>query len=261
MPFSGYWYYIESIEVRREINLSDDGSSDHTKLDAVFLYMGILDSYEAVGTELIGSNVLDEHVLPRMVYYVKEFLPEIFSARSDVASLTTELKSFLLDFSSRVHSAISSESGEQFSMEEIWKLRAAIFGYESVFIDILGDAAIKDYVFIRMSDILASYLPNSLLDPGIPLKDKLEAYAEYIRSNGFVQYARVNIGKNEITVATNKCEFAKIHDSEAYTNLNVRFCPWGMIASAIIAGHEGTETILKSSVFTTRGSVSEIEPK
>ncbi len=236
-------------------------TKDSSKLDAVFLYMGILDSYEAVGTELIGANVLDEHVLPRMVYYVKEFLPGIFSNRTDSESLTAELKSFLVDFSSRVHSAQSNRSGEQFTMEEIWKLRAAIFGYESVFIDILGDAAIRDYVFVRMSDILASYLPNSLTDPSIPLQDKLQAYVEYIRRNGFVEYARVKIGKKEIVVAANKCEFAQIHDSEAYTNLNVRFCPWGMIASAIIAGHEGRETLLKSSTFTTRGSVSEIEPK
>ncbi|MFW9920984.1 MAG: hypothetical protein ACFFED_15395 [Candidatus Thorarchaeota archaeon] len=241
--------------------MTEPSPKDSSKLDAVFLYMGILDAYEAVGTELIGSNVLDEHVLPRMVYYVKEFLPEIFTGRTDNVGLTAELKTFLVDLSSRVHGAQSGGSGELFTMEEIWKLRAAIFGYESVFIDILGDAAIKDYVFIRMSDILASYLPSSLVDPSIPLHDKLQAYVEYIRNHGFVEYARVRIGKNEIVVAANKCEFAKIHDSEAYTNLNVRFCPWGMIASAIIAGHEGSETVLKSSTFTTRGSVSEIEPK
>lgn len=223
--------------------------------------MGILDAYEAVGIELIGANVLDEHVLPRMVYYVKEFLPEIFSDRTDNESLTSELKTFLEDLSSRVHKSQSSGAGAQFTMEEIWKLRAAIFGYESVFIDILGDTAIKDYVFIRMADILASYLPSSLVDPGIPLNEKLQAYVDYIRESGFVEYARVKIGKNEIVVAANKCEFAQIHDSEAYTNLNVRFCPWGMIASAIVAGHQGSETVLKSSIFTTRGSVSEIEPR
>ena len=247
--------------LERLTKMSDTDSQDSSKLDAVFLYMGILDAYEAVGVELIGANVLDEHVLPRMVYYVKEFLPEIFSGREDVASLTSELKTFLLEFSSRVHAAQSTKASDQFSMEEIWKLRAAIFGYESVFIDILGDAAIKDYVFVRMSDILSAYLPAKLMDPSAPLQEKLQSYVDYIRNMGFVEYARVRMGKTEITVATNKCEFAKIHDSEAYTNLTVRFCPWGMIASAIIAGHEGSETVLKSSTFTTRGSVSEIEPK
>ncbi|MFW9907428.1 MAG: hypothetical protein ACFFEF_02530 [Candidatus Thorarchaeota archaeon] len=237
--------------------MSDSGA----QLDAVFLYMGILDAYEAVGIELIGANVLDEHVLPRMVYYVKEFLPEIFSIRADSTELVGELKSFMLDFSSRVHEAQSRKSGREFTMEEIWKLRAAIFGYESVFIEILGETAIKDYVFTRMSDILSSYLPENMMDPNMPLTEKLEAYAEFIKEHGFVEYARVKVGKSEITVATNRCAFAKIHDSEAYTNLNVRFCPWGMIASAIIAGHEGREALLKSSTFTTRGSVSEIQGK
>lgn len=236
-------------------------SKDTSQLDAVFLYMGILDAYEAVGIELIGPQVLDEHVLPRMVYYVKEFLPEIFSERADNIELTAELKAFILDFSSRVHNAQSEGTSGSFTMEEIWKLRAAIFGYESVFIDILGDTAIKDYVFVRMSDILSAYLPADLMDSAIPLENKLQSYADYIRKHEFVEYARVKIGKTEVTVAANKCAFAKIHDSEAYSNLNVRFCPWGMIASAIIAGHEGRETVLKSSTFTTRGSVSEIQGK
>ncbi|MFW9849499.1 MAG: hypothetical protein ACFFF4_10170 [Candidatus Thorarchaeota archaeon] len=236
-------------------------SSEASELDAVFLYMGILDAYEAVGTELIGPNVLDEHVLPRMVYYVKEFLPEIFSDRGDGEELVNELRTFIVDFTSRVHAAQDRGSGSNFTMEEIWKLRAAIFGYESVFIDILGEAAIRDYVFIRISDILSSYLPSNLMDPSIPLDEKLQAYAEYIKSHGFVDYSRVKVGKDHITVAANKCAFSKIHDSDAYNNLNVRFCPWGMIASAIIAGHEGKESLLKSSTFTTRGSVSEIQTK
>jgi hypothetical protein len=235
-------------------------SSDSSQLDAVFLYMGILDAYEVVGIELIGPNVLDEHVLPRMVYYVKEFLPEIFSDRGESVELVSELKTFIVDFTSRVHAA-QGEAGSNFTMEEIWKLRAAIFGYESVFIDILGEAAIKDYVFIRMSDILSAYLPAELMDSSIPLNEKLAAYADYIKSLGFVEYSRVKVGKDEITVATNKCAFSKIHDSDAYNNLNVRFCPWGMIASAIIAGHEGKETVLKSSTFTTQGSISEIQAK
>ncbi|MHA2395384.1 MAG: hypothetical protein ACXAC0_01645 [Candidatus Thorarchaeota archaeon] len=234
-------------------------SQDGQQLEAVFLYMGILDAYDAVGTELIGPNVLDEHVLPRMVYYVQEFLPEIFSERTSSDALVEELKAFLSDFHKKVDESQVSGSTEGLTMEEIWKLRAAIFGYESVFIDILGDAAIKDYVFIRMSDILAAYLPENLLDPNVSLAEKLTDYAKYIQEHGFVKFARVKVDGSKVTVATNGCAFSRIHDSEAYQNLNVRFCPWGMIGSAIVSAHEGRGTSLKSSLFTTRGSVSDIE--
>ncbi len=229
-----------------------------SELDAVFLYMGILDAYEAVGIELIGSKVLDEQVLPRMAYYVKEFLPELSSAKGSSEDLVPELRVFLKDFRERVQKAKQTGSAQGLSMEDIWKLRAAVFGFESVFISILGDAAIKNYVFVRMSDILSAYLPENLLDPKISLLQKLEAYAKYIKEHGFVGYSRVSVDRQGITVAANNCAFARIHDSEAYRNLNVRFCPWGMIASAIIAGHEGKGSLLKSSTFTTRGSLSKI---
>ncbi len=228
-------------------------------LDAVFLYMGILDAYEAVGTELIGSGVLEEHVLPRMVYYVHEFLPELSSDDTEIS--VSELSMFLTDFRKRVDDAMASGSAEGLTIEEIWKLRAAIFGFESVFIKILGEAAIKNYVFTRMADILSAYLPGDLLDPNTPLEEKLQGYVNFITEHDFVQYARVQVKGNRITFATNKCAFSQIHDSEAYQNLNVRFCPWGMIGSAIIAGHKGQETILESSVFTTQGSVSNINTK
>ncbi len=231
------------------------------QLEAVFLYMGILDAYEAVGTELIGPKVLDEHVLPRMVYYVHEFLPEIFTSTTTPDTLVQELKDFLSDFHKKVEIAQTSGSTSNLTMEEIWKLRAAIFGYESVFIDILGDAAIRDYVFIRISDILAAYLPEYLLDPTVSLSEKLDGYADYIQGHGFVKFARTNVDSEKITVATNGCAFSRIHDSDAYQNLHVRFCPWGMIGSAIVAAHEGKGTTLRSSLFTTRGSVSEIETK
>lgn len=234
---------------------------DGQQLEAVFLYMGILDAYDAVGTELIGPKVLDEHVLPRMVYYVQEFLPEIFSSRTTSDTLVQELKDFLSDFHKKVEAAQASGSTSDLTMEEIWKLRAAIFGYESVFIEILGDAAIKDYVFIRMSDILAAYLPEYLLDPTISLSEKLSGYAKYIQEHGFVKFASANVANDQITVATNGCAFSRIHDSDAYQNLHVRFCPWGMIGSAIVSAHEGKGTTLKSSLFTTRGSVSEIESR
>jgi len=229
--------------------------------DAVFLYMGILDAYEAVGRELIGPDVLDVHVLPRMVYYVKEFLPEIFSEESNPDQLVTELRVFLQEFRRNVDRARQVGSAQNLSMEDIWKLRAAIFGFESVFIKILGDAAIKNYLFARIADILSSYLPQNLLDSRAPLEKKLTDYANYIRNNKFVKYARVTVGEDAITVVANKCAFAKIHDSDAYRSLHVRFCPWGMIASAIVAAHEGKETDLQSSTFTTRGSVSRLKSR
>ncbi|UCH05609.1 MAG: hypothetical protein JSW05_05445, partial [Candidatus Thorarchaeota archaeon] len=145
-------------------------------LDAVFLYMGILDAYEAVGIELIGPDVLDEHVLPRMVYYVQEFLPEIFSERSEPSELVQELRDFLRDFKERVNKARERGSAEGLTKEDIWKLRAAIFGYESVFIKIVGESAIKNYVLVRISDILSAYLPPRLMDPNVNLKDKLQGF-------------------------------------------------------------------------------------
>jgi hypothetical protein len=196
-----------------------------------------------------------------MVYYVREFLPELFSGEKDNEALVIELNEFLLDFRKRVDEAMSVGSAEGLTMEEIWKLRAAIFGYESVFIKILGETAIKNYVFKRMIDILSAYLPNTLLEPNISLEDKLQLYVEFISEHDFVKYARVTVKDNEIMIAANRCAFSRIHDSEAYQNLDVRFCPWGMIASAIVAGHKGQETMLESSVFTTQGSVSNIHTK
>ncbi len=239
----------------------DESKQEQQQLEAVFLYRGILDAYDAVGTELIGPNVLDEHVLPRMVYFVKEFLPEIFSQRADSDQLVQELKTFLTYFHNKVDEAQEKGSLEGLTMDEIWQLRAAIFGYETVFINILGEAAIKDYVFVRMADILASYLPEYLLDSSVSLDAKLKGYAKYITDHGFVKFARASAEGPKISVAANGCAFARIHDSEAYQNLNVRFCPWGMIGSAVVAAHEGKGTLLKSSLFTTRGSVSEIETK
>jgi hypothetical protein len=233
--------------------------SEAPQLDAVFLYMGILDAYEAVGVELIGPDVLSEHVLPRMTYYVKEFLPEVFRDRTDSESLSSDLSQFLAEFRKRVDQAREQGTAGNMTMEEIWELRAAIFGFESVFIKILGDAAIKNYVFTRMADILSAYLPDYLLDPSVPLKSKLDSYAKHLVENKFVGFARVNSGAGTYTVAANRCQFSRIHDSEAYRNLNVRFCPWGMIASAIVSSHEGRGTNLESSQFTTRGSISKIK--
>jgi len=230
-------------------------------LDAVLIYSGILDAYEAVGIELIGENVVDEYVIPKMVYYVKEFLPEVFSTRPQAS----ELKTWLDDFKRKIEEARELETGENFTMNEIWELRAAIFGYESVFIDILGEVAIKNYVFKRIADILSAYLPDSFIFEGettlSSLEAKLKAYINYIREKKFVQYANYKIVGESVSITANRCAFSKIHDSEAYRNSNVRFCPWGMIGSAIVASHKGKETNIDSCLFTTRGSVSKIQSK
>ncbi|MFW9997243.1 MAG: hypothetical protein ACFFD4_34685 [Candidatus Odinarchaeota archaeon] len=236
-------------------------TTEKNKLEAVFFYMGILDAYEAVGVELIGPDVLEEHVIPRMVYYVKEFLPEIFSEKGDTEKLGDELKVFLTGFKEKVDRAREEKSAKQFTMEEIWELRAAIFGFESVFIDILGETAIKNYVFKRMADILSAYLPEAFTGENVPLKDKLEAYIKYIQEKNFVKYARVTVKGDTVTVVANKCEFAEIHDSDAYRNANTRFCPWGMIGSAILASHVGKESSIDSCVFTTKGSVTKISTR
>jgi hypothetical protein len=237
-------------------------------LDAVFIYGGILDAYDAVGIELIGENVVSDYVLPKMIYYVREFLPEIFTGdkmTSDPEQLVKEFKDWLDEFKLKIDRARELESGRDFTMEEIWQLRAAIFGYESVFIDILGEAAIKNYVFKRIADILSSYLPASFIYEGdrqlTSLNSKLKAYIKYIKEKRFVSYANYKIQDNQVIVTANRCAFSKIHNSSAYRNANVRFCPWGMIGSAILTSHEGKETTISSCRFTTKGSVSTLISK
>lgn len=233
------------------------------EIDAVFIYGGILDAYEAVGIELIGPTVLEEHVLPKMVYYVQEFLPEIFSERAkDPETLTADLKAFLDQYRDKIEQAREQGTAhDYFTMNEIWQLRAAIFGYESAFIDILGEAAIKTYMFKRIADILSAYLPDAFVEEKIMLKEKLDAYVKYIQEKDFVRYANYKISKDLVTITANRCAFSKIHDSEAYRNANVRFCPWGMVGSAILASHLGKETTIDSCFFTTKGSVSKIVSK
>ncbi len=240
--------------------------SKNQVLDAVFIYGGILDAYEAVGVELIGENVVEEHVIPKMVYYVKEFLPEVFSTKAESPeNLTKELNEWLIEFKQKIEKARELESGSIFTMNEIWQLRAAIFGYESVFIDILGETAIKNYVFKRIADILSSYLPDSFIyegnQPLTSLEEKLDSYVSSIKSKKFVEYANYKIKDEQVIITANRCEFSKIHDSEAYRNANVRFCPWGMIGSAILTSHRGKETTIDSCLFTTKGSKTTIISK
>jgi len=245
--------------------MSETGTADKV-LDAVFIYGGILDAYEAVGTELIGENVVSDYVIPKMVYYVKEFLPETFSTRStDQDELIGELTNWLTEFRGKIEKAREMGTGKNFTMEEIWELRAAIFGYESVFIDILGEAAIKNYVFKRIADIISAYLPDSFIYEGdttlTTLDAKLNSYISTIQSKKFVEFAKYKVKDESVVITANRCAFSKIHDSEAYRKANVRFCPWGMIGSAILASHRGKETNIESCLFTTKGSVSKIISK
>jgi hypothetical protein len=236
--------------------------SEKEELEAVFLYMGILDAYEAVGTELIGPTILDEHVIPRMGFYVREFLPELYADRKvSSTDSTDELKAFVLELGEKVNLARQQKSAQSFTMEEIWELRAAIFGYESVFIDLLGEVAIKTYVFKRIADILSAYLPRAFVAPDATLQEKLDAYVSHIRDRNFVGYAQATVRGDRIEVIANRCAFSRIHDSNAYRNAYTRFCPWGMIGSAILTSHEGKETSIDSCVFTTSGSISRISTK
>ncbi|MFX1252763.1 MAG: hypothetical protein ACFFCZ_14245 [Promethearchaeota archaeon] len=238
---------------------AEDFKAKKEELDALFLYIGILDAYAAVGVELIGSDVLEDHVLPKSVYYVQEFLPEIFSDKAKSEQLVSELRTFMTDFSQRIDKARERGSAAGFTMTEIWEIRAIIFGYESVFIDILGEAAIKNYVFKRIADILSSYLPGAFVAEETSLDKKLEAYVDYIQNKKFVGYAQYRLLEdNRVEITANRCAFAKIHDSDAYRNQNTRFCPWGMIGSAIVTSHEGKETSIDSCLFTTKGSISKL---
>ena len=76
-----------------------------------------------------------------------------------------------------------------------------------------------------------------------------------------IEFAKYTIKGEAVQITANRCAFSKIHDSEAYRNANVRFCPWGMIGSAIWASHKGKETNIESCLFTTKGSVSKIVSK
>lgn len=263
-----FWSFVHTLNFYGETGLAEillslnETHSDKEELEAVFLYMGILDAYEAVGTELIGPNILEERVLPRMGFYVREFLPELYAVRKvGSGDSISDLKAFVLGLGDKVKGARQRKSAQSFTMEEIWKLRAAIFGYESVFIDMLGEAAIKTYVFKRIADILSAYLPQSFTEPDVTLQEKLDAYTSYIRDRSFVGYAQATVRGNRIEVIANRCAFSRIHNSNAYRNAYTRFCPWGMIGSAILTSHEGKETSIDSCVFTTSGSISQISAK
>ena len=130
--------------------------------DAVFLYYGILEAYEDVGKELIGPDVIEKHIVKKMTYYINNFIPD-FSLPDKPDELEHSLIGFLNETKEKVKLAIENPSQVNFSNENVWELRAAIFGFESVFIELLGEHVIRDYVFSRIAEILSVYLPNSFV--------------------------------------------------------------------------------------------------
>jgi hypothetical protein len=228
--------------------------------EAMFLYYGILEAYESVGLELIGDDVIEKHVIPKMSYYLKEFIPD-FEIPNTSGELEEELLNFLKESKEKITQASKDQDVVTFTNENVWELRAAIFGFETVFIEILGAHVIKEYVFSRIADILSTYLPESFSKSGT-LEEKFSAYTRYISEHKLVKFSNFSLidnkGTKEVKIRANKCIFAQIHDSEAYLDAKVRFCPWGMIGSAILSKHEGKETTIRSCQFTTRGTISDI---
>ena len=94
------------------------------------------------------------------------------------------------------------------------------------------------------------------------MEEKLNSYSSYLTEHKLVKHAGTDIkfvnNKPDVQVRANKCIFSAIHDSEAYQNAEVRFCPWGMIGSAIVNMDQKKNTNIKSCQFVTRGTISRI---
>lgn len=223
-------------------------------LDAVYFYYGILEAYEIVGEELIGVDVLEEHAVPRMVYYVNNFLPKDYRGSSD-----GEMKSQLTSFLSNLKMKVTNQEKFSITLQEVWQLRAAIFGYESAFLEILGENVIKNYVLKRIPEILAVYLPEVFSAENKSLDEKLQGFANFLKSQKFVKYANFSSKNGKVKFNVNHCAFANIHDSEAYREKKIRFCPWGMMVLAIVNEHEQKEFPISSSIFATRGTITELK--
>lgn len=223
--------------------------------NAIYLYMGILESYEAIAEELMGHEAIEEQILPRMVFYVKNFLPEFSGQKSD-AELIENLGIFLAKMKKQI---LELKDLDNITMSDIWEVRAAIFGYENVFLEVLGVEVIENYVFQRMADILVLYLPESFKSSKFSLDEKLDAFSKYLRDNGFVKSSGYSLKKNKIEFRANYCAFSAIHHSRAYMDGKTRFCPWGMIANSILVAHiqQAAESI--QVAFTTRGSITKLE--
>ncbi len=221
--------------------------------EAVQLYYAIFEAYLDVGTELIGENVIEEQIVPRMKYYIDAFLPEM-GLTTDEATL------FLLDFKDFLEKAIFDDT-ETITYEDVWKLRAIIFGFENAFLEILGEGAVKKYVLSKIGDYLVSYLPEIFASQGLSLQEKLDVYLDFLKKNKFIKAGKVKEKQGQIQFSSNHCIFAAIHDSVAYRDGKTRFCPWGMIATAIAFNHFQINTSRLETTFTYRGSITNINLK
>ena len=223
-------------------------------LDAAQFYYGILEAYELVGQELIGPDVLDKQAIPRMIYYVQKFLPKQHQGKSD-QEMTSEMHEFLNNLKTKV----SNQEKFNLSLNEVWQLRAAIFGYESAFLEILGDNVIKKYVLNRIPEILAVYLPDVFASESTSLETKLDHFAKFLKKEKFVKYANFSVKGGKVKFNVNHCAFSGIHDSEAYRERNTRFCPWGMMALSIVNAHEQKEFPISGTKFATKGTITELK--
>ncbi|MCY3412436.1 MAG: hypothetical protein INQ03_12435 [Candidatus Heimdallarchaeota archaeon] len=227
---------------------------DESYLDAVYFYYGILESYEVVGQELIGESVLEDHVVPRMTYYVKNFLPKLYNKISE-----NEIKTDVISFLTQLKDRIEVHDTNKIPKQDIWLLRAAIFGYESSFLEILGENVIKQYVLKRIPEILAVYLPEVFTGRDKSLEEKLQQFAEYIKIQNFAKITNFELNNGKIIFSVNKCAFADIHSSDAYLEKKTRFCPWGMMVLAIVNDHQEKEFPIQGTTFVTRGTITELE--
>jgi hypothetical protein len=195
-----------------------------------------------------------------MAYYLKQFIPD-FEIPNSQGELEESLLGFLKDTKKKLVEASQNPDEVVFTNENVWELRAAIFGFETVFIEILGEHVIRDYVFSRIAEILTAYLPKSFVNTD-SLDDKLKSYTDYLKDHKLVKYAGYEVtgsGRSKsFKIKANKCIFAQIHDSEAYQKSEIRFCPWGMIGSAIVNMDQKIPTNIKSCQFVTRGTISTI---
>ncbi len=218
--------------------------------EAIQLYYAIFEAYVDVGTELLGDNVVENQIVPRMKYYLGSFLPEMNLSDEEASDFIQEFKTYL-------ENAIFSED-KDLSYEDAWKLRAIIFGFENAFLEILGEAALKKYVFQKIAEYLVSYLPEIFSVQGVSLKDKLQSYLDFLKENKFIKAGKVKEKGKEIQFTSNHCVFANIHDSIAYKDGKTRFCPWGMIATAIVFNHFETNSVRLKTTFTYRGSITDL---
>lgn len=236
----------ESFKVRPLITNVDEVSTE-----AIQLYYAIFEAYLDVGVELLGESVLEDQIVPRMKFYLESFVPEADLSDDDLVE-------FVNTFKENVEEAIF-EGTVRLTFEDAWKLRAIIFGFENAFLEILGENAVRKYVFPKVAEYLIPYLPDILTKPNVDLKNKLRQFLDYLKTHKFIRAGKIKLKKDGFQFSANHCIFAGIHDSPAYKDGKTRFCPWGMIATAIAAHHQKTIAKNVETKFTYRGSITYLE--